>query len=93
MLHVIQWIGIEINFNKNIHKRFTLEPFSCVTHKAFSWETALKTTRIKLKFLTDFNMIIFSEEGIIGGITGVVCHYAEANNKCLFDYDKSKKSY
>lgn len=38
-------------------------------------------------------MIIFSEKGIIGGITGVVCHYAEANNKCLFDYDKSKKSY
>ena len=49
--------------------------------------------RIKFKLLSDFNMIIFSEKGIIVGITEVVCHYAEANNKCMFDYDKSKKIY
>ena len=55
-------------------------------------EWALKTTRIEIELLTDFNSIFNYENGIRSGITRVVCQYVEAN-KYMCNYDKTKKKF
>ena len=35
-------------------------------------------------------MLFDYENGVRGGITKFICHYAVANNKNMRDYDKSK---
>ena len=35
-------------------------------------------------------MILFNEKDNTGAISRVICHYAEANNKNIYGYDKSK---
>lgn len=42
--------------------------------------------------LTDLNMLLDYEIGVRGGITRVLRHYTEANNKYINGYDKSKES-
>ena len=44
-------------------------------------ECALKITQMELHLQTDDDMILHNENGITGGITRTICHYAEANNK------------
>ena len=34
-------------------------------------------------------MILFNEKDNTGTISRVICHYAEANNKNIYGYDKS----
>ena len=55
-------------------------------------QRVLKITVIKYKMLTDLNMLLDYEIGVRGEITRVLRHYAEANNKYIPDYDKSKES-
>ena len=52
MQDVIQLIDIEINFSKNIHNGFKIEPFSFVTLASFSAsrEAAPKTTKKNLNY-------------------------------------------
>lgn len=58
----------------------------------FSWDCALKITKIELELLTNINMILDYENGIREGITRVFCDYVEINNKHLHDYDERKGS-
>ena len=51
-----------------------------------------KKAGVKLEILTDENMFLTYEEGIRGGICNKVHSYAEANNKCMKNYDKNKES-
>ena len=74
-----------------MQKIFNLEPFSFATLASLSWEASLKTTRIEFELPTDVNMILFCINGIGGRITRVIRHYAEANNKYMSNYDKTKK--
>lgn len=46
----------------NMHGRFELDPSSFVTLPSLSWKAAIETTRIELKLLIDFNMILFYEK-------------------------------
>ena len=48
-----------------------------------------KKTGIKLKLLTDVNMLLMAEKGIRGGICHAIHRYAEANSK----YMKNCNSY
>ena len=52
----------------------------------------LKITRVKLKLLTDIDMVLMVENSIIGGLTQVVRKYGVANNGYLPDYDKNQLS-
>ena len=60
-----------------------------------AWKACLKCTGIKLKLLTDPDMLLMFERGIRGGITQAVRKYASANNKYMGDkFDpKSESSY
>ena len=49
-------------------------------------------TGVKLKLLTDPNMLLMVEEGIRGGIRPVSYGYAKGNIKYMKNYDKNKRS-
>ena len=51
-----------------------------------------KKTGVELELLTDYDMLLMIEEGIIGGICHAVHRYAKENNKYMKNYDKSKES-
>ena len=55
-----------------------------------AWQTALKKTKVKSDYLTDYDMLLMVEKGIRGGICHSVYWYAKANNKYMKDYDKKK---
>ena len=49
----------------------------------------LKKTEVKLKLLTDYQMLLMIEEGIRGEMCQSVHRYNKANNKYMKNYDKS----
>ena len=48
-----------------------------------------KKTEIGLKLLTDIDMLLMIEKGIISGISHAIHRYAIANNKNIKNYDKT----
>ena len=49
----------------------------------------IKKSKIVLESLAGVNMILDYNDAIKGGgITRAICHYAEANNKYMHDYDE-----
>src|SRR5699024_141847 len=69
------------NFRNLTMKCYGLDAAAFVIAPSLSWSAALKITKIKLKLLTDIEMLLFIEKGIRGGITQSVKRYAKANNK------------
>ena len=57
-----------------------------------AWQAAVKKTEVKLKLLTDIDMLLTIEKGIRRGICHAIHRYANANNKYMKDYDKNKQS-
>ena len=57
-----------------------------------AWKTALKSTEVKLDFLTDIDMLLMLETGTRGGTCHAIHRYAKANNKYRRDYDKNTES-
>ena len=43
-----------------------------------------------LEFITDANMLLIVEKGIIGGVCHAIHRYAKTNNKCMKNYNKNK---
>ena len=75
-------MAIDIDFIKNMSGKSILSLLNFVTLASFSWECPLKI---------NVNMILNSKNCISGGITRPICHYAEAKNKYMHDYDEKKK--
>ena len=48
----------------------------------------IKKSKLVLESLAGVNMILDHNDAIKGGITRAICHYAEANNKYMHDYDE-----
>ena len=48
-------------------------------------------TEIKLQLITDYDMLVMIENGIMGGICQTTHRYAKAKNKCRNTYDKNIK--
>ena len=53
-------------------------------------KAALKKSKVRLGYLTGIDMLIV-EKGLRGGICHYIYWYAEANNKYIKDYDKTKE--
>ena len=82
-------------FRDTCLRHYSLDPVHFYTSPGLAWKACLNPTGIKLKLLTDPDMLLMFERGIRGGITQVVHKYASVNNKYMGDrFDpKSESSY
>ena len=78
------------NFRKLCLKKYGLDPAHYFTSPGLSWDALLKMSGVQLELLTDYEMHLFIERGIRGGISMVSKRHAKANNPLLTDYDESK---
>ena len=79
------------NFRKTCLKYYKLDPCHYYTAPGLAWDACLKLTKQELQLLTDYMLMMF-EKGIRGGISHISKRYAEANNKYMKDFDKTKPS-
>ena len=80
------------NFRKTCLKYYKLDPCHYYTAPGLAWDACLKLTKQELQLLTDYDMLMLFEKGIRGGISHISKRYAEANNKYISHYDKTKPS-
>ena len=78
------------NFRKLCLRQYGLDPAHYFTSPGLSWDALLKKTGVELELLTDYEMHMFVERGIRGGISMVSKRHAKANNPLVTDYDESK---
>ncbi|KAL9960469.1 hypothetical protein ACROYT_G033932 [Oculina patagonica] len=78
------------NFRNICKEKYELDPAHYFTSPGLSWDALLKKTGVQLELLTDYDMHLFVERGIRGGISMVSKRYAKANNPCVEGYDPSK---
>jgi hypothetical protein len=78
------------NFRTMCLEKYGLDPANYYTSPGLSWDALLKKTGVELELLTDYDMHLFVERGMRGGISMVSKRYAKANNPQVPDYDPSK---
>ncbi|KAL9968200.1 hypothetical protein ACROYT_G026547 [Oculina patagonica] len=78
------------NFRKTCKEKYELDPAHYFTSPGLSWDALLKKTGVQLELLTDYDMHLFVERGIRGGISMVSKRYAETNNPYVEGYDDKK---
>ena len=57
-----------------------------------SWDAMLKMTNVKFETFQTFDIFLFIEKGLRGGISQVAKRYSEANDKYTKNYDPTKPS-
>ena len=73
-------------------KIYELDPLYFVSAPGLAWQACLKMTIVKLELLTDYDMILMTENSIRGGICQATYRYAKANDKYMKSYDKNIES-
>ena len=69
-----------------------MDPAHFLSAPGLSWEAALKQTKIRLELLTDIDMLMFIDSGLMGGVALVSTQYAKANNPRLEEnWDPNQK--
>ena len=92
MLKVIHYcLQICLKTLERCLKIYELDPVFFVSAPGLAWQAGLKTTKVKLELLTDYNMLLMVEK-VRGGICQATHKYAKANNKCIKNYDKNNES-
>ena len=69
-----------------------LDPAHFLSTPGLTWQAFLKKTEIELELLTDVDMFLMVEKGIIGGIFHATHQYAKENNKYMKNHSKDKES-
>ena len=83
------------NFRDLSLKTYQLDPAWYFTTPGFSWDAALKYSKIKLELLKDREIIdFFIEKGTMRGGISTVCRkkYSISNNKYMDDYNENELS-
>lgn len=78
------------NFRDMCILTYNLDPVFYYTAPGFSFDCMLKYTNIKLELLTDYDIHLFFENAIRGGLTQASMRYAKANNENMVNYDVTK---
>ena len=78
------------NFRNLCKEHYGLDPANYYTSPGLSWDALLKSTRVELELLTDYEMHLFVERGMRGGICMAGKRYAKANNPYVAGFDPSK---
>jgi len=80
------------NFRNMALCEYKLDPAHSWTVPRFAWNSALKMSKIEPELMTGPNMFLFFKNSIRGGISTISHRYANANNKCLPDFDPNLPS-
>ena len=80
------------NFREYYINIYGLDPAHYVSLPGSSWDAMLKMTGIRLDLISDVDMQLFIERGMRGGVSYIAHRHAEANNKYMKNYNKSKES-
>jgi len=78
------------NFRNLCLEQYGLDPAHYYTLPGLSWDALLKKTGVELELFRDYEMHLFVEKGMRGGISMVSNRYAKANNPLVPGYDPSK---
>ena len=80
------------NFRNMCLKKYELDPAHFLSLPGLlAWQACLKKTNTELELLTDYDMLLMVEKGIIGGICHSIQRYAKANNKYMKNYNKNEE--
>ena len=81
------------SYRATAFKKYGLDPVHYFTTPGFAWDVLLKMTRKELELFTDYDMHLFIEKGMRGGISTVgEKRHAKANNPYLKNYDKAQRT-
>ena len=80
------------NFRNKCIKEYERDPAHFLSLPGLAWQACLKKTNIELELLTDYDMLLMTEEGIRGGICHSIHRYAKANNKYMKNYNINEES-
>ena len=78
------------NFKNVCLTNYKLDPTYYLTAPSLSWDAFLKVSKIELELISDYEMYLFIEQSIRGGLSQISKRYAKANNKYMDDYNKEK---
>ena len=78
------------NFRYVSHKHYGLDPAMYLSLPQYSFDCALKFTKVSIDLLSDIDMYNFFEKAIRGGICMTVNRLAKANNKYMRCFDNAK---
>ena len=81
------------NFRNMCIKIYEHDRAKFLSAPGLAWQATLKKTKVKLDLLTDINMLLMVEKGVIGGICHSIYQYAKANKKYMKDYNKKKNHH
>ena len=79
------------NFRNMCIKVYELDPAHFLSAAGLVWQACVKKTEVKLKLLTDVDMLLMVEKGIRGGICHSIYRYVKANNKYMKNFNKDKE--
>jgi DNA polymerase type B, organellar and viral/Recombination endonuclease VII len=71
---------------------YKLDPCHFFTTPGLTWDAMLKYTKVELELLQDYDMILFFEKGLRGGLCQVSHRFSEANNRYMPNYDPQSES-
>ena len=81
------------NFRDVCNENYGIDPAHHYTAPGLAWDAALKKTKIELKLLSDYDMLLMIKKGTRGGISMISNRYGVPNNVYMNEmYDKSKES-
>ena len=74
-------------FRENILEKYKLDPVHFMTAPSLTWTAGLKKTRVELQILTDPDMCMFVDQGLMGGISMISHPYAKNEDGFIFYCD------
>ncbi|GFY42395.1 uncharacterized protein TNIN_238631 [Trichonephila inaurata madagascariensis] len=75
------------NFRKICMQTYKLDPCWYFTTPALSWDAILLHTKVANELFTDYDMLLFIEKCVRGGISQCYNRYATANNKYMSNFN------
>ena len=79
------------NFRNQNMKNYGLDPAWYFTSPGLAWDAALKSTKVKLELISDYDMLLMIKHGTRGGVSTISNRFAHANNKYMGEAFYSNK--
>ena len=80
------------NFRNKCTEIYELDSAHFLSAPGIAWQAGFKKAGVRLKLLTDVDMLLIVKKGIRGGICHAIQRFAKANNKHMKNYDKNIES-